>query len=115
MFPADEDVAHVQPLTKTDMISFYNNFISPSSTTKAKISVHLVAQSKPAAPQEEEQQTKAAATPTSTEVTVNEKEQGKHKPVLIKDLHAWKAGLQMSEGVKPVTDLEEFVEAGVKL
>lgn len=36
-------------------------------------------------------------------------------PVLIKDVHAWKAGLQMSTGVRPVRDLAEFVEDAAKL
>jgi insulysin len=36
-------------------------------------------------------------------------------PVLIKDVHAWKAGLQMSTGVRPVRDLSEFAEDAAKL
>jgi insulysin len=36
-------------------------------------------------------------------------------PVLIKDVHAWKTGLQMSTGVRPVRDLAEFVEDAAKL
>lgn len=36
-------------------------------------------------------------------------------PVLIEDVHAWKAGLQMSTGVRPVRDLGEFVEGAAKL
>lgn len=37
------------------------------------------------------------------------------KPVLIKDVHAWKAGMQVSSGVRPVRALEEFVEVAEKL
>jgi len=36
-------------------------------------------------------------------------------PVLITDVHAWKAGLQMSTGVRPVRNLEEFMEGAAKL
>ena len=36
-------------------------------------------------------------------------------PVYIKDARAWKAGLVMSQGVRPVKDLEEFLEGGSKL
>ena len=36
-------------------------------------------------------------------------------PVLIKDVHLFKAGLQLSTGVKPVKDLSEFVEGDAKL
>lgn len=37
------------------------------------------------------------------------------QPVLIKDIHAWKAGMQVSAGVRPVRKLEEFVEVVEKL
>jgi insulysin len=36
-------------------------------------------------------------------------------PVLVRDIHAWKAGMQVSKGVRPVRQLEEFVEVGGKL
>jgi insulysin len=36
-------------------------------------------------------------------------------PVLITDIHAWKAGVQVSVGVRPVKPLEEFVEVAEKL
>ncbi|KAF2705769.1 LuxS/MPP-like metallohydrolase [Pleomassaria siparia CBS 279.74] len=36
-------------------------------------------------------------------------------PVIIKDVHAWKAGLQMSTGGRPVKDLGEYVEGAAKL
>jgi insulysin len=36
-------------------------------------------------------------------------------PVLIKDVHAWKASMQVSTGVRPVRNLEEFVEVAEKL
>jgi insulysin len=36
-------------------------------------------------------------------------------PVLIKDVHAWKASMQLSTGVRPVRNLEEFVEVAEKL
>ncbi|KAK7517072.1 Metalloenzyme, LuxS/M16 peptidase-like protein [Phyllosticta citriasiana] len=41
---ADEDVAHIEPLTKTDILNFYHEHISPRSTTRAKVSVHMLAQ-----------------------------------------------------------------------
>jgi len=36
-------------------------------------------------------------------------------PVIIKDIYAWKAGMQVSAGVRPVRKLEEFVEVAEKL
>ncbi|KAF3049713.1 Insulinase (Peptidase M16) [Didymella keratinophila] len=37
------------------------------------------------------------------------------QPVLIKDVHAWKASMQVSSAVQPVRDLEEFFEVTEKL
>ena len=36
-------------------------------------------------------------------------------PILIKDVHAWKASMLKSTGVRPVRNLEEFVEVAEKL
>jgi insulysin len=36
-------------------------------------------------------------------------------PVLVKDVHAWRASMQVSTGVRPVRNLEEFVEVAEKL
>lgn len=38
------DVENIEPLTKADMIEFYNAYVLPSSPTRAKTSVHLIAQ-----------------------------------------------------------------------
>lgn len=45
------DVDHIQPLTKSDLQEFYRAFFHPSSKTRAKAAVHLIAQGKaPASP-----------------------------------------------------------------
>ena len=43
----ERDVAHLKPLTKSDMIEFYNHYIHPTSSNRAKLSVHMVAQCSP--------------------------------------------------------------------
>lgn len=43
------DVDHIQPLTKSDLQDFYRSYFHPSSTTRAKASVHLIAQGSAAA------------------------------------------------------------------
>lgn len=45
----DIDVAHIKPLTKDDMIDFYQHYIHPTSPARAKMSVHMIAQSSPKA------------------------------------------------------------------
>ncbi|KAM0526284.1 hypothetical protein ACHAPS_004017 [Verticillium nonalfalfae] len=42
---AQQDAEHIKKLTKADMVEFYRTFVKPGSATRAKVSVHLVAQS----------------------------------------------------------------------
>jgi insulysin len=183
---ADEDVKHTEPLTKQSLQECFAHYISPASTHRAKLSVHLIAQAKPKEPSEQEKIGSAIAKittilkeenitpdleklktrftdPAAFETAINayvtedlklEKAQAdkildeakaalglaelekklediqvledgdvEHKvaevkagePVLIKDVHSWKAGLQMSTGVRPVRDLADFLEGSAKL
>jgi len=43
----DMDVAHIKPLTKDQMIDFFQHYIHPTSPARAKLSVHMVAQASP--------------------------------------------------------------------
>lgn len=43
-FIAQQDAEHVKKLTKAEMIEFYDRHIRPGSASRAKVSVHLVAQ-----------------------------------------------------------------------
>ena len=45
----DRDVEYIKSLTKEKMIEFYNHYIHPTSPTRAKLSVHMIAQSSPKA------------------------------------------------------------------
>lgn len=58
---ADIDAATVATITKSDMLALYAKHISPSSPVRAKLSVHLVAQSKPKEPTLAETKTQALA------------------------------------------------------
>lgn len=40
----DDDVAHLKPLTKQDMMDFFDEFINPDGQTRAKLAVHMIAQ-----------------------------------------------------------------------
>lgn len=56
------------------------------------------------------------AAPTSLDASADVKSvvDASH-PVLITDIHAWKASMQVSAGVRPVRNLEDFVEVAEKL
>ncbi|ORX97184.1 Metalloenzyme, LuxS/M16 peptidase-like protein [Clohesyomyces aquaticus] len=170
---ADEDVLHVEPLTKQSLVDFFHHYISPKSPTRAKLSVHLVARAKPKEATPAERKTQAVtslstilkaekidadtaklesrfealsldnakaddalgaellaylAEDLELEGDVVEKVLDEAKaalglarekrvsgPVRIEDVHVWKAGLQMSTGVRPVKDLGEFMEGNAKL
>ncbi|KAL8823850.1 MAG: hypothetical protein Q9191_005497 [Dirinaria sp. TL-2023a] len=43
----DRDVAHIKPITKEQMIDFYEEHIHPKSPRRSKLSVHMIAQSSP--------------------------------------------------------------------
>ena len=43
----ETDVANLKPLNKQDMMDFFNQYINPTSPSRAKLSVHMVAQSSP--------------------------------------------------------------------
>lgn len=43
----DDDVARIKPLTKADIVQFYDTHIDPSSEVRSKLSIHLLAKSSP--------------------------------------------------------------------
>lgn len=40
----ESDVTHLRPLTKEDLVSFFDHYIEPTSPARAKLSVHMIAQ-----------------------------------------------------------------------
>jgi insulysin len=182
---ADHDVEHLKPLTKQDIIEFFNHFISPTSPTRAKLAVHMLAQSSPATEKNEQVVKLVSELLTANKVDVKDEDLQKHfdavekpakqedlvavlstylgelkleanlvakvveqgkaalaaalietesqrevveadgethvklgngtTPIVIRDVHAWKAGLEVSKGARPVQDLSEFEEIEAKL
>jgi len=43
----ERDAEHIKSLTKSNMTDFFGQYINPTSPTRAKISVHMIAQSSP--------------------------------------------------------------------
>ncbi|CAF9914955.1 Insulinase (Peptidase M16) [Imshaugia aleurites] len=43
----EHDVSHLKPLTRSDLIDFFNHYIHPTSPSRAKLSVHMIAQASP--------------------------------------------------------------------
>ena len=119
------DVEHIEPITKQDMIDFFNTHIDPASKTRAKISTHLLAQAK----SEDANSTKSstektgepsavkdeAASATSSELRVEEQKKEVGTAIRIEDVRSFKASMPLSEAMRPVKDLAEFEDLGAKL
>lgn len=43
---AQQDVAHIKPLKKADLIDFFQHYINPTSPTRAKLVLYMIAQAK---------------------------------------------------------------------
>ena len=43
----EHDVSHLKPLTKSDLVEFFSHYINPTSPSRAKLSVHMIAQTSP--------------------------------------------------------------------
>jgi insulysin len=181
------DAEHIAKITKEEISAFYAHYISTSSSQRAKISVHLQAQSKPAETSLDDKKKaamtamgvilsqhkitastealqspiNAATSPSEIPTAIStflsdvlkldapiaaklldeskaalgladaglpaepqvlddkksyaESAAGAAQPVLIKDVHAWRASMQVSAGVRPVRSLDEFVDVSEKL
>ncbi|KIW07432.1 uncharacterized protein PV09_02272 [Verruconis gallopava] len=182
---ADHDAAHLEPLTKEDIIKFFERFICPNSERRAKLSVHLLAQNTASSiieniSSEEDKNTiltkalskifaahnistdseklatrlrgrrlslsdsapisEAAATYLTMDASLpadkareivqqglvalggsierkgeNYKATTSRAPVIIEDVHAWKAGLKVDVAAQPVRPLSDFEDIEPKL
>nr|XP_036584366.1 zinc protease [Colletotrichum truncatum]KAF6793884.1 zinc protease [Colletotrichum truncatum] len=102
---AQQDAAHIKTLTKADMVEFFQQYIKPGSTKRAKLSVHLHAQ---------------AGMSAETDAKVNGVKEGETnvtgpEPILITDVRSFRAGLQATQGAQPAKDLSEYEGADANL
>lgn len=102
---AQEDAAAVKSLTKAEMVEFYTTYIIPTSSQRAKLAVHLVAQ---------------GVSKKTEEATVTDGETEKipgngTEPHLIENVRDFKAGLVASAGARPIKELSEFEDFDAKL
>ena len=114
------DVENIEPLAKNDLLEFFNQYIHPFSSTRAKVSVHLIAQASTGASAAVEDS--AAAEENSDALALRAEQDvvaadgrepsvsSARTPVKIEDVKAWKASLQLSAAATPVKSLREFEE-----
>ena len=137
-YQVDQDVAAIRRLTKEDVKDFFDKYIDPESESRAKLSVHLIAQKDASKALDvdvgKETQADAPEKPDGVLAQVSEKlsdamgalnvktpaaeTDGKTKmkqPVVIEDVDLWKAGLQVSAGAVPQVEIAEFEDMESKL
>lgn len=102
-FQVEVDVEHIRTTSKEDVMAFFERYIDPASTSRAKISVHLRAQ-KVLAEEGAAVENESAATTTA----ISQLQQ----PTVIKDVTAWKQKLQATPGIKAVCDVRDFLLEG---
>lgn len=116
------DAAHIQELSKKEMIEFYNHFILPTSPARSKLAVHLVAQG--TAPEvasgvsdivKKGMESLGINGEKNAETSKEVKIDNGTTPFLIKDVRELRARLQISAGPQAVKDISEFEELDSKL
>ncbi|XXH05044.1 hypothetical protein Hte_011468 [Hypoxylon texense] len=103
---AQLDAAQVKQLTKSEMIEFYSTYIQPTSPTRSKLVVQLIAQSIGSKAKEAEESSNGDTTTVYSNGT---------EPLLIRSVRSYKAGLPVTAGARPIRDLTEFEEIDSKL
>ncbi|KAI0010148.1 LuxS/MPP-like metallohydrolase [Xylariaceae sp. FL0662B] len=108
---AQRDAVRVKELTKTEMVEFYNTYVNPTSPTRAKIVVQLIAQGTSPKSKELEETTKTNGdtTDNSTNATNGT------NPFIIRSVREYKARLSVTAGARPIRELGEFEEIDPKL
>lgn len=144
-FTVFEDAKHIKPLTKADMIAFFNEYVDPSSPARAKLAVHMhalgksksanpaiVEEVKPIAEKLGEKVETVASIVANGVAKVEEElskvglvklgegwktENGGNgvEAVEIKDVRHFKASLAVTPGPLPVKDISEFEDLEAKL
>ncbi|KAI1148070.1 peptidase M16 inactive domain-containing protein [Nemania diffusa] len=109
---AQHDAAHVEKLTKAEMIDFYSTFIDPASPKRAKLVVQLIAQGVSSGPKDTD--AKKEETEAEKEETTPPISNGT-QPVLITSVRDYKARMAATAGPCAVHDLSEFEELDSKL
>ncbi|CAM1505623.1 Fc.00g112600.m01.CDS01 [Cosmosporella sp. VM-42] len=110
---AQLDAAHVKPLTKSEMVDFFNKYLGPTSEERARLSVYLYAQGKEESAEGETKEHQPLAK-QGANGSANGKSAIDHA-VEIEDVYNFKAGLTASPGALPVKDLSEYEETDAKL
>ncbi|KAM0362854.1 hypothetical protein ACHAPK_011456 [Fusarium culmorum] len=106
---AQRDAAQIKLLAKPEVAEFFNEHLNPSSTRRARLSIHLQAQGKAEGvdKRQEEAQKKADEEPSAGDAVKTAEE--------ITDVILYKAGLTVSSGARPVKDISEYADTDAKL
>jgi len=125
-----EDAITIRALSKSDMIQFFEHYVSPSSTKRAKLAIHLHAQGSSAAPPttsnlvektamvvaEGLKALKEGSSNVDDTIAKTEDTNGvAANAYVIGNVRDFKSMLAVSAGPQPVKDLSEFEDIDSKL
>ncbi|CAJ2506586.1 Uu.00g077720.m01.CDS01 [Anthostomella pinea] len=96
---AQQDAAQLKQLTKAEMVEFYSTRIHPTSPTRSKLIVQLIARGTSSETKEADTTNDDKAAPAPSNGT---------DPVVIESVGDFKAGLGTTAGPRPVRDIGEF-------
>ncbi|KAI2612887.1 LuxS/MPP-like metallohydrolase [Hypoxylon fragiforme] len=103
---AQRDAAQVKKLTKAEVIEFYSTYINPTSPTRAKLVVQLIAQAISPKIKEAEELSNGDTDAVYSNGT---------EPELIRSVRDYKARLSVTSGARPIRELSDFEEIDSKL
>ncbi|KAI1819296.1 peptidase M16 inactive domain-containing protein [Xylaria intraflava] len=109
------DADRIETLTKAEMIEFYATFVDPTSPTRTKLVVQLIAQGVSPKPEKSDDETDAQEGEKDKEEEATAPISNGTRPFLITDVWEYKATLAATAGPRPVRDLTEFEELDSKL
>jgi len=112
------DATHIQALSKGDMIEFFEHYVSPASSARSKLAIHLHAKGnsapeKPAGVIEEGMKLLKLGPSVANEDGKSGLET--KKAYVIDNVREFKSMLAVSAGPRPVRDLSEFEDLDSKL
>jgi insulysin len=112
-------------LTKADMIEFYQQYIHPSSPARAKLAIHMAAQSPSSDTSAVEEVVSKGMKVLGLNKDHKDEEDGEAvsvntegngtTPYIITDVREFKSMLQVSAGPQPVKHISEFEDLESKL
>ncbi|KAM5351566.1 hypothetical protein ACJ41O_004289 [Fusarium nematophilum] len=112
---AQRDAAQVKLLSKPEVVEFFNKYFNPSSSERARLSIHLHAQGQAEGAQKRQEEAQKAADEESRADNGTNGISALEDAVEITDVRIFKSNLTASSGAQSVKDVSEYEDTDAKL